>query len=94
MYMLAIGLQGAGPEPHAGDLRAGHVRLPARSSAPPACGGSVRGDYTPTNDVREIYWDPNAISTYNGKKGAYLGTEHGQRYRHGADPDGDPGNPP
>ena len=32
------------------------------------------GDHTAANDVREIYWDPNAISTYNGKQGAYIGT--------------------
>ena len=46
-------------------------------------------DYTAADDVREIYWDPNATSTYNQKQGAFVETDH-QRYRQGQIPAGPP----
>ena len=42
------------------------------------------------NDVREIYWDPNATSKYNQKQGAYIESEPGKRYKVGEIPAGDP----
>jgi len=47
-------------------------------------------DYTAANDVREIFWDGNATSTYNNKKGAYIETFPGVRWRQGQIPAGDP----
>jgi hypothetical protein len=36
------------------------------------------------DDFHEIYWDPDAVSTYNGKLGAWKDPHPGVRYRHGA----------
>ena len=30
--------------------------------------------------MREIYWDRNAVSGYNGRPGAYIGIDDNQRY--------------
>ena len=91
MYMLAIGLQGAGPNLTPQTFDTGMASYPAKL-------GDVglwkfgKGDRTAANDVREIYWDPKAISTYNGKNGAYLGTSN-QRWQTNGIPAGDPGKP-
>ena len=72
-------------------FQAGHVRLPAQAR-PAGLWEFGPGDFTAANDVREICWDPNAVSTYNGKHGAYLGTSN-QRWNFGQIPAGDPGVP-
>jgi hypothetical protein len=36
------------------------------------------------DDFHEFYWDPDATSTYNGKRGAWVDPHPGVRYRHGA----------
>ena len=58
MYLLAIGLQMAGPEPHARDLRGRACSPTPAAPARVARWGFGRGDYTPTDDFREIWWDP------------------------------------
>ena len=40
------------------------------------------------DDVREIYWDPAAVSGYNGQPGAYVGVNGSQRYRRDELPSG------
>jgi hypothetical protein len=47
-------------------------------------------DHTSADDVREIYWDPNAVSNYNSKKGAYIDPQPGTRWLPGKIPGGDP----
>jgi hypothetical protein len=49
-----------------------------------------RGDYTAVSDAREAYWDPNAVSTIDGKKGAYVALNGGRRYTLGQWPRGEP----
>jgi hypothetical protein len=44
------------------------------------------------DDYHEIFWDADAISAYNGKRGAWTDPRPGQRYRHGAD-EMEPGPP-
>ncbi|MDQ1506410.1 MAG: hypothetical protein QOD57_4137, partial [Actinomycetota bacterium] len=51
------------------------------------------GDYTAVSDAREIYWDPQATSPWNGKKGRYITTLGGNRFA-GAWPPGEPAFPP
>ena len=51
------------------------------------------GDYTAVSDAREIYWDPEATSPWNGKKGRYITTLGGNRFP-GAWPPGEPAFPP
>jgi len=38
------------------------------------------GDYTAVSDAREIYWDPEATSPWNGRKGRYITTLGGARF--------------
>ncbi|MDQ2649798.1 MAG: ABC transporter substrate-binding protein, partial [Actinomycetota bacterium] len=91
MYMLAIGIQGAGPNLTPQTFEAGMFAYPQKLG-PTGLWKFGPGDRTAANDVREIYWDPNAISTYNGKKGSFLGTSD-QRWLSGQIPKGDPGKP-
>ena len=46
------------------------------------------GHYTPVTDIREIWWDPDKISPFNGKSGSYA--DNGQRYAREDVPEGDP----
>jgi len=91
MYMLAIGVQGAGPNLTPQSFSDGMFNYPARRG-PVGLWKFGPGDRTAANDVREIYFDTNAISPYNGKQGAYLGTS-GERWETGQIPGGDPAIP-
>jgi hypothetical protein len=51
------------------------------------------GDYTTSQDAREIWWDSNAISPQNDKKGAWIDPNHGQRFPIGRFPAGEPNVP-
>jgi Periplasmic binding protein len=51
------------------------------------------GDYTAVSDAREIYWDPQATSPWNNRKGRYVATLGGQRFS-GPWPQGEPAFPP
>ncbi len=42
-----------------------------------------RDDYSAISDVRQVYWDPNAVSPVNGKRGTYVALASGRRYRSG-----------
>ncbi|MER3452482.1 MAG: hypothetical protein C4321_08380, partial [Chloroflexota bacterium] len=88
MYMLAIGVQLAGPRLTPATFEQGMFRYPARTG-PVGLWRFGPGDRTAANDVREIYWDPSAVSTYNAKQGAYRGTT-GQRWVAGRIPPGEP----
>ena len=92
MYMLAIGLQGAGPNLTPQSFSDGMFNYPARTG-PVGLWKFGPGDRTAANDVREIYFDVNAISTYNGKQGAYIGTSR-DRWEPGQIPAGEPQVPP
>jgi hypothetical protein len=92
MYMLAIGIQMAGPDLNPATFEAGMFAYPAKSG-PFGLWKFGPGDRTAANDVREIYWDAKAISTYNGKNGAYIGANDGARYQKGQIPGGPPGRP-
>lgn len=91
MYMLAIGVQGAGPTLNPATFEAGMFNYPPKVG-PFGLWKFGKGDRTAANDVREIFFDPNATSTYNGKKGAYIGTSD-QRWEPGKIPAGKPGKP-
>jgi hypothetical protein len=92
MYMLAIGLQMAGPDLNPSTFDAGMANYPAKSG-PFGLWDFGPGDRTAANDVREIYWDAGAISTYNGKQGAYIGANKGARYQRDQIPKSPPGRP-
>jgi hypothetical protein len=88
MAQMAIGLQMAGPNLTPESFEAGMFTYPPKLG-PAGQWGFAAHDYTTADDVREIYWDPNAISKYNQKNGAFVETDH-KRYTFGNIPAGDP----
>jgi Periplasmic binding protein len=79
MYLLAIGIQMAGPNLTPQTFEAGMFAYPG-GSGPRGLWGFGQGDYTPTDDFREIWWDPNRISGQNNKKGAWVQLNGGARW--------------
>jgi hypothetical protein len=53
-----------------------------------------RGDYTAVSDAKEAYWDADATSPIDGKKGAYVSLNGGRRYRIGDWTTAEPSLPP
>lgn len=84
-YLLAIGLQMAGPNLTPENFEAGMFAYPG-GSGPRGTWGFGEGDYTPTNDFREIWWDPNRISGQNNQPGAWVELNGGARYLPGQVP--------
>jgi hypothetical protein len=94
--VIANSLQLAGPalspltferatltSPSYGGWRATHdPHLPYLHFAP--------GKYTWISDAREIYWSASATSEFDGKSGAYIQLNGGQRYVAGEWPPGEP----
>jgi len=77
--MLAIGLQMAGPSLTPDSFAQGMFAYPAQSG-PRGLWHFAPDDYTTTDDFREIWWDPNAISGQNNKPGAWQQLAGGQRH--------------
>ncbi|MGH8998157.1 MAG: ABC transporter substrate-binding protein, partial [Acidimicrobiia bacterium] len=89
LYLLAIGVQGAGPNLTPESYARGMYAYPGGTGLV----GTWKfqpGRYTPTVDAREIYWDPEKVSVQNNEPGAYVETEPGRRYRPGEWPEGEP----
>jgi hypothetical protein len=80
MYVIAIGIQMAGPDLTPQTFQQGMYNYP-RASGPAGSWGFGPGDYTPMDDAMVIWWNPDAESPYNGKRGAYQ--TDGRRYRPG-----------
>jgi hypothetical protein len=76
MYEMAIGIQMAGPDLTPQSFEAGMRAYPgSQAGASNALYGTwdfPPGHYTPQMDWSFIYWDPNKISPYNDKQGAYV----------------------
>jgi len=79
MYMLAVGVQMAGPNLTPQTFEAGMFAYPG-GSGPRGLWGFGEGDYTPTDDFREIWWDPNRISGQNNEPGAWVQLNGGARW--------------
>ena len=80
MYVMAIGIQMAGPDLTPATFQQGMFNYP-RATGSAGSWGFGPGDYTPMDDAMVIWWNPDAESPYNGKKGAYQ--SDGKRYRPG-----------
>jgi hypothetical protein len=89
MYMLALGIELAGPNLTPQSFERGMFSYPG-GNGPAGHWGFGPTQYTPTQDAREIYWDRNKVSVQNNKAGAYIEVEPGKRYRSGQWPTGDP----
>ena len=84
---LALGIQMAGPDLTPETFETGLFAYP------PTLGQAGLWDwsphhYTPVIDSREIWWDPDKISPFNGKPGTW--TDNGTRVKDGEIPEGDP----
>lgn len=91
--MLAIGIQMAGPDLTPATFEQGMDNYPARLG-PAGLWGFSKTQFTTPDDFREVCWDPNAISPYNGKQGAYIqGSYNGARWTASDIPKGPPGCP-
>lgn len=84
LYLLAIGIQGAGPKLTPETFEQGMFDYPEHLG-PAGLWGFGPQDYTPMDDYHEFYWDADGVSTYNGKPGTWRDPNPGGRYRHGAD---------
>jgi hypothetical protein len=85
MYLLVLGIQMAGPNLTPESFEAGMFAYPEQLG-PRGTWGFGPGDYTPTNDYRELWWDPTRLSTQNDRPGAWVQLNGGRRYS--------PTNPP
>jgi hypothetical protein len=89
MYLLATGIQMAGPNLTPDTFEQGMFDYPEREG-PEGVWGFSEQDYTPRLDYREVYWDPEEVSPFNNEQGAYVDTDPGTRFRPG---DAQPGDP-
>jgi hypothetical protein len=92
LLMLFTGLQEAGPHLTPTTFEQGmfswgpHQGAFGRWSFSP-------NDFTSTDDAREVYFDPRAISPFNSRPGAWVALNGGKRYRGATWPAKDPGAP-
>jgi hypothetical protein len=91
MDMLAIGIQMAGPDLTPQTFQEGMFKFPPKLG-PAGLWGWNSNQYTTPNDFREVCWSPTAISPYNNKQGAYIGTSNA-RWTANDVPKGPPGCP-
>jgi hypothetical protein len=85
MYMIATGIQMAGPDLTPQTFAAGMHAYPG-GTGPAGTWGYPKGDYSPYRDAREIWWDPNGTSVFNNSPGRYASTN--KRYKPGVWPAG------
>jgi hypothetical protein len=88
LYMLALGIQGAGPNLTPETFEQGMFDYPG-GQGPAGTWAFGDGNYTPTEDFREVYWDPNATSPFNNEQGAYIQPDD-ERYTFQEFPSGPP----
>jgi hypothetical protein len=84
---LALGVQMAGPDLTPETFETGLFAYPGGTGVAGTWDWSPH-HYTPVIDLREIWWDPNRPSAFNGAPGTYA--DNGERYRIGDLPEGDP----
>ncbi len=71
LYTFAIGVQGAGPALTPETFETGMFNYPG-GVGPAGVWKFGPGNYTAQQAIREVWWDPNRASPYNGKKGSYV----------------------
>ena len=89
MSMLAIGIQMAGPQLSPETFEKGMFNYPG-GTGPFGTWGFDPDSYTPTQDYRIIWFNPNGMSSVNNKPGRYEESYGGQRFRLGSLPKEDP----
>ena len=79
LYLLAIGIQGAGPNLTPQSFQKGMFDYPAHTG-PYGTWGFGPGDFTGPDDAREIFYNPAATSNYNRAAGTYQDPNGGARF--------------
>ncbi|MBI2710877.1 MAG: hypothetical protein HYX34_14465 [Actinobacteria bacterium] len=74
LYQLALGIQMAGPDLTPTTFETGMFTYP-KASGPAGTWDYFPQSYTPIVDAREVWWDPNKVSPFNGQKGSYASTD-------------------
>ncbi|MHB1444447.1 MAG: type 1 periplasmic-binding domain-containing protein [Acidimicrobiales bacterium] len=76
------GLQAAGPDLTAASFERGEFSLPASIPGDPVGGRWIYGQnvFDPVASFSMVWWDPNAVSKFDGSKGAYQWCNGGQTY--------------
>jgi len=92
LQLLAIGIQMAGPNLTPESFEQGMFRYP-RTSGPFGSWKFGPGDYTTSQDAREVYFDAHAISPQTNAPGTWVDPNGGQRYEIGKFPAGEPNVP-
>ncbi|MBN2624005.1 MAG: ABC transporter substrate-binding protein [Acidimicrobiales bacterium] len=87
VLVVALGVQMAGPDLTPETFEAGLFAYPPGEGQAGAWDFSP-GHYTPVTDIREMWWDPDALSPFNGKPGTYL--DEGERWQKDDIPEGEP----
>ena len=87
LLVLAVGIQMAGPDLTPETFETGLFSYPGGDGQAGAWDFGP-GHYTPVTDIREIWWDPDKISPFNGESGSYA--DVGERYPQTGVPEGDP----
>lgn len=93
--LLGYGIHSAGPKLNPLTFEQGLLNAPGVGGWN-ATGGKAdiglwkfgRDDYTGFSDMREVYWDANAISKVDNERGAYVNLNNGRRYVLGEWPKG------
>ncbi len=86
LEMLAIGIQGAGPNLTPETFMQGLQRYRGGTGQAGTWAFTAEDPFTPNVDGRVVWWDPNGTSTYNGAPGTYA--DNGKRYPIGGLPAG------
>jgi hypothetical protein len=79
LYLLAIGIQGAGPALTPQSFERAMFDYP-RKTGPSGTWGFGPGDYTTADDAREVLWNPAAVSPQTRSAGTYQDPNGGARF--------------
>lgn len=82
LMQVFSGLQAAGPDLNAASFERGEFSLPASIPGDPVGGRWIYGQnvFDPVMSFSLVWWNPNAVSNFDGNKGAYQWCNGGQVY--------------
>jgi hypothetical protein len=89
LELLAIGIQLAGPNLTPESFEAGMFKYPTRTG-PSGTWGFAPGDYSTSDDAREVFWSPGDTSVQTREPGTYINPNGDQRFQIGRWPDTPP----
>ncbi len=79
LYLLAIGIQGAGPNLNPQSFEKAMFDYPKRTG-PSGTWGFGPNDYTTSDDAREVFWNPSVASIQTRSAGTYQDPNGGARF--------------